>query len=286
MVTNIKAWFQKQLKRYVLVGNAETKQSSAQAVEMAPHAAFSGGTDAHTSGAAVGYITKDQRASAWHSFVQVKFWAWWACIGQLCDKDICNIHRWNSTAQKHKDKWGGGLASVFKELGQAVASCLRPACGLRLERSSRASLGTVVLATLGVVTSVLLWRLKAIRRRCFEFGDVDITKMTSEASRAFLKRDAYTSLIPEVVRDLEEMGDSFNADAMEASAEVDHRAKALAAVGAPPFRRFLQEHPEAPKVERRTCTTLQLNIGLYCNQACTHCHVESSPLRKEMMSTG
>ena len=28
---------------------------------------------------------------------------------------------------------------------------------------------------------------------------------------------------------------------------------------------------------------LQLNIGLYCNQACNHCHVESSPRRKEMM---
>jgi len=28
-------------------------------------------------------------------------------------------------------------------------------------------------------------------------------------------------------------------------------------------------------------TLLQLNIGLYCNQACAHCHVESSPLRKQ-----
>jgi sulfatase maturation enzyme AslB (radical SAM superfamily) len=28
---------------------------------------------------------------------------------------------------------------------------------------------------------------------------------------------------------------------------------------------------------------IQLNIGLYCNQACNHCHVESSPKRKEMM---
>ena len=28
---------------------------------------------------------------------------------------------------------------------------------------------------------------------------------------------------------------------------------------------------------------LQLNIGLYCNQACNHCHVESSPRRHEMM---
>jgi radical SAM/Cys-rich protein len=27
-----------------------------------------------------------------------------------------------------------------------------------------------------------------------------------------------------------------------------------------------------------------MNIGLYCNQACGHCHVESSPLRQEMMT--
>jgi radical SAM/Cys-rich protein len=34
---------------------------------------------------------------------------------------------------------------------------------------------------------------------------------------------------------------------------------------------------------RSNATILQLNIGLYCNQACTHCHVESSPKRTEMM---
>jgi hypothetical protein len=64
------------------------------------------------------------------------------------------------------------------------------------------------------------------------------------------------------------------------------------------------------KLDRTTIDTLQLNIGLYCNlvralctsvlcrvnrrescdrrlifmQACTHCHVESSPQRTEMMS--
>lgn len=27
-----------------------------------------------------------------------------------------------------------------------------------------------------------------------------------------------------------------------------------------------------------------MNIGLYCNQACGHCHVESSPFRQEMMT--
>jgi MoaA/NifB/PqqE/SkfB family radical SAM enzyme len=34
---------------------------------------------------------------------------------------------------------------------------------------------------------------------------------------------------------------------------------------------------------RTVVGTLQLNIGLYCNQACAHCHVESSPLRTEQM---
>lgn len=34
---------------------------------------------------------------------------------------------------------------------------------------------------------------------------------------------------------------------------------------------------------RSEATIMQLNIGLYCNQACTHCHVESSPKRTEMM---
>ena len=35
---------------------------------------------------------------------------------------------------------------------------------------------------------------------------------------------------------------------------------------------------------RRATEVLQLNVGLYCNQACSHCHVESSPKRKEVMS--
>ena len=34
---------------------------------------------------------------------------------------------------------------------------------------------------------------------------------------------------------------------------------------------------------KQEVTILQLNVGLHCNQACTHCHVESSPRRKEMM---
>jgi len=37
------------------------------------------------------------------------------------------------------------------------------------------------------------------------------------------------------------------------------------------------------KLNRIPATTFQVNIGLHCNQACNHCHVDSSPLRKEMM---
>ena len=32
-----------------------------------------------------------------------------------------------------------------------------------------------------------------------------------------------------------------------------------------------------------TIETLQVNLGLKCNQQCLHCHMESSPERKEMM---
>ncbi len=34
---------------------------------------------------------------------------------------------------------------------------------------------------------------------------------------------------------------------------------------------------------RKTTHTLQINIGLRCNQACTHCHLDAGPDRKEMM---
>ena len=31
-------------------------------------------------------------------------------------------------------------------------------------------------------------------------------------------------------------------------------------------------------------TTLQINVGLYCNQSCRHCHLNAGPHRQEMMS--
>jgi radical SAM/Cys-rich protein len=39
-----------------------------------------------------------------------------------------------------------------------------------------------------------------------------------------------------------------------------------------------------PKLRRNTLEVLQINIGLRCNLACLHCHVNSNPYRKEKMS--
>lgn len=38
-----------------------------------------------------------------------------------------------------------------------------------------------------------------------------------------------------------------------------------------------------PPIQRRRPTTLQVNLGYRCNQACLHCHVNAGPTRKEMM---
>lgn len=52
----------------------------------------------------------------------------------------------------------------------------------------------------------------------------------------------------------------------------------------PPSFFLLVQAAGLPPLARSRATTLQLNVGLYCNQACAHCHVESSPLRREAMS--
>lgn len=39
-----------------------------------------------------------------------------------------------------------------------------------------------------------------------------------------------------------------------------------------------------PAITRKPLETLQINIGLRCNLACLHCHVNSNPYRKEKMS--
>src|SRR2546427_1941310 len=49
------------------------------------------------------------------------------------------------------------------------------------------------------------------------------------------------------------------------------------------FERTLAAHEVGPLV-RGPATTLQVNVGKRCNQACHHCHVEAGPQRREVMN--
>ncbi len=49
------------------------------------------------------------------------------------------------------------------------------------------------------------------------------------------------------------------------------------------FVKYAWQERGGISMKRQEAAILQLNIGLYCNQACSHCHVESSPKRFEMM---
>jgi radical SAM/Cys-rich protein len=68
------------------------------------------------------------------------------------------------------------------------------------------------------------------------------------------------------------------------------RRRALDDLGIPTFNEFLAQnipndaHEKEIILKRKDTEVLQLNVGLYCNQACGHCHVESSPLRTEAMT--
>lgn len=47
----------------------------------------------------------------------------------------------------------------------------------------------------------------------------------------------------------------------------------------------LLESGDFPAIRRSALTTLQVNLGYRCNQACLHCHVNAGPGRKEMMDS-
>jgi len=41
---------------------------------------------------------------------------------------------------------------------------------------------------------------------------------------------------------------------------------------------------DAVRLDRTSLTTLQINVGKFCNQTCEHCHVGAGPHRKEIMT--
>ena len=65
--------------------------------------------------------------------------------------------------------------------------------------------------------------------------------------------------------------------------ERKQQRRALDKYKIPDFDEFLAEKNLTNDFLRTETSVLQVNIGLYCNQTCNHCHVESSPKRTEMM---
>jgi len=72
-----------------------------------------------------------------------------------------------------------------------------------------------------------------------------------------------------------------------AKLEREKRNKALSNLGIPSFASYIKQNHGISALKKQECKILQINIGLFCNQACSHCHVESSPLRtQETMEEG
>ncbi len=126
-----------------------------------------------------------------------------------------------------------------------------------------------------------------------------LTRLAPQPSCACLRRaaapvsgvrPALPSLVPETLREMEqdtELQAQLAALQQQGQAALTRqeklqRQRSLDKLQLPGFVATCKAAGAAPLVRART-RVLQLNIGLYCNQACTHCHVESSPKRTEMM---
>ena len=129
---------------------------------------------------------------------------------------------------------------------------------------------------------------------------VEVDKIRLEPKKAQWRRKELfgSSIVDQTMKELEE-DEEFQATKKRlkdigqegmTKEERTKRRRALDNLGVQPFSKFLREEmkTEGSKpflLERKAPTILQINIGLYCNQACAHCHVESSPLRTEEMMT-
>jgi len=67
------------------------------------------------------------------------------------------------------------------------------------------------------------------------------------------------------------------------SSKVTDEGCSKRAMAIEPFHQALSTHDL--KLERDQTTTLQINMGLLCNQTCRHCHLDAGPGRKENMNS-
>jgi len=124
---------------------------------------------------------------------------------------------------------------------------------------------------------------------------VDVDQHRLAKKKKWRREDLFgTTLTVQTLKDLERDKD-FQATAARlqqlgvdgmTKEERANRRRALDSLGVPDFNSFLAGKLQTDgSLKRALPEVFQINIGLYCNQACAHCHVESSPLRKEMMTS-
>jgi len=127
---------------------------------------------------------------------------------------------------------------------------------------------------------------------------VDIDKIRLSRAKKWRREDLFgNSLVDQTLDDLTTDQDfqitqqrlkTQGAAAMTKEERLQRR-RALDDLGILSFESFLQQQLDTsvPFTLKRKVPpkVLQINIGLYCNQACAHCHVESSPLRTEEQMT-
>ena len=156
-------------------------------------------------------------------------------------------------------------------------------------------------------------KLEKKKRKKEEQSDYG-TKVGMEDDNQWRRQDLFGSSLVEQTMDELEKDEEFQSTQKRieevglegiTKEERTRRRRALNGLGVKPFAKFLTDEMHKAKnvssendetdeesqkakpyvLQRKAPTILQINIGLYCNQACGHCHVESSPLRtKEMMT--
>ncbi|CAJ1961439.1 unnamed protein product [Cylindrotheca closterium] len=152
-------------------------------------------------------------------------------------------------------------------------------------------------------TGFVVTKLNTVSSTAFtatSLPDYEVDKIKLEPKKKKWRREDLfgSSIVDQTLQELEE-DDDFQATKEKlktigqegmSKEERTQRRRALDNLGIEPFAKFLRKEMGTVDgkpfvLKRQTPTILQINIGLYCNQACGHCHVESSPLRTEEMMT-
>ncbi|KAL3157842.1 hypothetical protein ABBQ32_012258 [Trebouxia sp. C0010 RCD-2024] len=144
-------------------------------------------------------------------------------------------------------------------------------------------------------SSVSLRHTKGIPGRCMSRPPrprtiVNATNSSSDMQTKAIANVNGTSLIPETLeemasdKDFQQTAERLRRHGQAAITreEKQKRQRSLDQIGVPSFGSMVKDKGGIA-MNRQEAAVLQLNIGLYCNQACSHCHVESSPNRTEMM---